>query len=256
MGLSAIVRLPSPLLAEGEVTHIERRPLDVDRAIAQHSAYLALLEAHGVRLILAPRCDDHPDGVFVEDALFMVERTAVLTRPGAPSRRGEVGSIATVIDHLGIASNRVEAPATIDGGDVLVTKRHIFVGSTSRSNEAATEALGTVTARLGRTIVRVPVTGCLHLKSAITVLPDGSLVAVPGWVPEPLFSDLGYTVRAANEPSGGDVLCLGQSVILPADAPQTAAALERWGFTPVTIDVSELQKVEAGVTCMSVLITL
>jgi dimethylargininase len=262
----ALVRSPSSRLAEGEVTHLRRQALDVARAAAQHAAYVALLERHGYALVWVPPADEHPDGVFVEDALIVLggddgeggqrasdPAIAILTRPGAASRRDEVASVASVIEALGLPAHRIVAPATLDGGDVLITARHVLVGLSSRSNAAAVEQLRALAAPR-RQVLGIAVTGALHLKSAVTALPDGSLIAVPAWVDTAELASLGYRVHAALEPSGGDVLCLGEVVLLPADAPATAAMLRGLGFVVEFIDVSELQKIEAGVTCMSVLV--
>lgn len=260
----ALVRSPSSRLSEGEVTHLQRQPLDAARARAQHAAYVELLARHGYRPVWVPPADEHPDGVFVEDALVVIggerdgERDGdpamtILTRPGAASRRGEVDSVAPVIEALGVPVHRIREPATLDGGDVLVTARHVLVGQTTRSNAAAVEQLRDLVAPR-REALGVAVTGALHLKSAVTALPDGSLIAVPAWVDTAALAQLGYRVHAALEPSGGDVLCLGDVVVLPADAPATAAMLRQLGFAVETIDVGELQKIEAGVTCMSVLL--
>ena len=259
----AVVRQPSSRLAEGEVTHLQRRPLDPARALAQHAAYVELLRRHGYEPVWAPPIDDHPDGVFVEDALVVIEADgqgagglALLTRPGAASRRGEVESLEAIASSLaashGLPVHRIAAPATLDGGDVLVTARHVLVGQSTRSNAAAVTQLQALVAPR-RQAIGVTVTGALHLKSAVTALPDGSLIAVPQWIDVAVLTALGYRVHAAQEPSGGDVLCLGEVVVLPADAPATAAMLRGLGFSVETIDVGELQKIEAGTTCMSVL---
>ncbi len=250
----AIVRRPSQRIAEGEVTHIDRRPMDVERAMAQYADYLALLRRHGVELIEVPTAPDHPDGLFVEDALVVVDGQAVITRPGAASRRGEIDSIRPVVAALGLPIAAIRAPGTLDGGDVLCLGRDVFIGLTTRTDADAIEQFACIVAPLGRTVVAVGVPGCLHLKSAITALPDGSLIAVPGWVDPAVFEAHGYRVHAAAEPTGGDVLCLGDTVVLPADAPGTAELIHRLGFPVEPIDVGELQKIEAGVTCMSVLV--
>ena len=251
---SAVVRRPGPRLAEGQVTHLARTALDLTGALAQHARYVEVLRAHGLRIVEAPELPAHPDGVFVEDALVIIGDAAVLTRPGAPTRAGEVDSLVDVVAALGLPATRIAAPATLDGGDVLVTAHHVFVGQSTRTNAAALAQLTAVAAESGREVVGVPVTRCLHLKSAVTALPDGSLVTVDGWLDLRPFVDRGYTVHPVDEPSGGDVLCLGDTVVLPADAPRTAARIAALGFPVVRLDVSELQKVEAGVTCMSVLL--
>lgn len=254
MSATAIVRPPGPRVAEGEVTHLERTAVDVERARAQHRTYVEVLRRHGLRIVEAPALDDHPDGLFVEDALVVLGRTAVLTRPGAPSRRGEVDSLVPVVAALGLRAVRIEGPGTLDGGDVLVTGRHVFVGRSTRTDDDGRAQLGPVAGPLGLDVVGIDVTRCLHLKSAVTALPDGSLVAVAGWLDLDVFRGLGYTVHETDEPSGGDVLCLGRTVVLPADAPATAARLRALGFAVEPVDVGELQKIEAGVTCMSVIV--
>ncbi len=248
----AIVRRPSPKVSSGEVTHIERSPLDPDLAYSQHEAYLRLLEAHGVTLIFAPDAPEHPDGVFVEDALVVIGSTAVLTRPGALSRRGEPDTLVETLATIGIKPERLTDPATLDGGDVLVARNHVFVGETTRTNQAGHAQLREVSERHGLPLIGVQVPGFLHLKSAITSLPDGSLIGVPGAVDFSTFESLGYQVHSAGEPSGGDVLCLGKTVVLPSDATLTAQTIRALGFPVELVDVSELQKIEAGVTCMSV----
>ena len=250
----ALVRRPSPRIAEGEVTHIERQPLDAARAFAQHNDYVELLASLGLEIVELPEAPNHPDGLFVEDALVMIDKFAVVTRPGAPSRRGEVDGLVEFVEALGLRSGNIEAPARVDGGDVLVTARHVFVGQTSRSNANAVKQFDRFARPLRRQALAVRVEGCLHLKSAITALPDGSLISVRGWVEREFFEKHGYTVHAAPEDSGGDVLCVGDTVVLPANAPETEAMLQTLGFAVRTIDVGELQKIEAGVTCMSVLI--
>lgn len=249
----AIVRRPSPRLAEGEVTHIDREPLDLAAAFAQHAAYCDVLEALGLELVWAPDAPEHPDGLFVEDALLVIAGRAVLTRPGAASRAGEVASIATVLPQLALPHAEINATGTLDGGDVLAVGSEVFVGLSTRSNPEAVEQLAAILTPLGLTVRAATVSGCLHLKSAVTALPDGSLIAVPDRVDTAWFEHLGYRVHAAAEPSGGDVLCIGETVVLPASAVGTAAYLATLGFPVVPIDVGELEKIEAGVTCMSVL---
>ncbi|MBK7535702.1 MAG: N(G),N(G)-dimethylarginine dimethylaminohydrolase [Myxococcales bacterium] len=252
----ALVRRPSSRLAEGEVTHVARQVVDVELARRQHTAYVQVLRQHGLEIVEVPPADEHPDGLFVEDTLVVLERgaapRAVLTRPGADSRRGEIESVALVAQARGLALARITAPATLDGGDVLVTPRHVLVGQSTRSNAAALAQLAPLTG--GRPVVPVPVHGALHLKTAVTSLPDGALIAVPAYVDCAALRALGYQVHEAADVSGGDVLCLGDTVLLPASAAATAAQLRALGHAVQLLDLGELQKLEAGVTCMSVLV--
>jgi dimethylargininase len=250
----AIVRAVSPCLAAGEVTHRERVAVELTLARAQHAAYVQLLRGHGLQIIDAPAAPEHPDGVFVEDALVIIDGHAVLSRPGALGRRGEVESIEPLIEGLGLPLERIVAPGTLDGGDVLVTPRHVLVGRSTRSNQPAAAQLAALAACSGREVVGVDVHAALHLKSVATLLPDGTLIAAPDFVSVKRLQSLGYVVREAPEPSGANALCLDRTVVLPADAPASAALVRALGHEVASIDISEFQKLEAGVTCMSVLL--
>ena len=190
--------------------------------------------------------------MFVEDTVVVVDRTAVLLRPGAASRRGEVDSVRAALERRGLQLERIVAPGTMDGGDVLQVGDTVYAGLTARTNPAAVDQLARLLTPLGRAVVPVPVHGVLHLKTGATALPDGSIVALPAAVPPGVFG--GCTVLGAPEPAGGDVLAIGEVVVVSAAAPRTAALIAARGFDVELVDVSELEKAEAGVTCLSVLL--
>ena len=248
---TAFVRTPSPRLADAELTFLEPSPVDVERARAQHAAYRQLLAGLGLSIVELPPAPEHPDGVFVEDIVVVCDSTAVLTRPGAPSRRGEVDTGVDAFEAHGLTIARIEEPGTMDGGDVLQVGDTVYVGRTQRTNDAGAAQLAEVLAPLGRTVVQVDVTGALHLKSAVTALPDGTLIAHPDWFDT---SAVRGPVLAAVEPSGADVLLVGETVVISASAPETAALIRRQGFTVEPVDIGEFEKCEAGVTCLSVLV--
>jgi dimethylargininase len=250
--VAALVRDLSPRITQAELTHLDRVPIDLQRAQRQHEGYVALLCRLGLRVITLPPLPDHADGVFVEDVVVVVGDTAVLTRPGADSRRGEVASVRSELEAFGLEIASIVAPATLDGGDVLQVGDTVYVGDTTRSSAAGAEQLAAVLAPLGRTVVRVPVRGVLHLKSAATALPDGTVVALPGCVPHEAFA--GHEVIDALEPAGGDLLLVGDTVVISAAAPRTAEHVAARGFEVELVEVGELEKAEAGVTCMSVLL--
>jgi dimethylargininase len=250
--VAALVRDLSPRITDAELTHLDRVPIDLERAQGQHEGYVALLHRLGLQVITLPPLPDHADGVFVEDVVVVVGDTAVLSRPGAESRRGEVESVRADLEAFGLDIASIVAPATLDGGDVLQVGDTVYVGDTTRSSAAGAEQLAAVLAPLGRTVVRVPVRGVLHLKSAATALPDGTVVALPGCVPHEAFA--GREVIDALEPTGGDLLLVGDTVVISATAPRTAEAVAARGFEVELVEVSELEKAEAGVTCMSVLL--
>ncbi len=247
----SVVRPPSSRLAEGIVTHIGRSAVDVDLARQQHAAYAGALAASGWKTEPVPVAEACPDSVFVEDTVVVCADLAVLTRPGALSRRAEVPGVAEVMASLGLRTARIEAPGTLDGGDVLQAGTAVYVGRGGRTNGAGIRQLRALLAPLGRTVIAVPLGAVLHLKSAVTALPDGTFLLLPDLVPAGLFP----AVRPVTEEAGCHVVPLGgDRVLISASAPRTAELLDDLGFTPVVVDIGEFEKLEGCVTCLSVLL--
>ena len=246
-----MVRPPSSRLAEGIVTHISRTTVDVELARTQHAAYASALAGSGWQVEQVPVAEDCPDSVFVEDAVVVCDDLAVLTRPGAPPRRPEIDGVAQAMASLGLRAARIEAPGTLDGGAVLQAGTTVYVGRGGRTNGEGIRQLRALLAPLGRTVVGVPLGAVLHLKSAVTALPDGTFLLLPDLVPAGLFP----AVRPVTEESGCHVVPLGgDRVLIAASAPRTAESLADLGFTPVVVDIGEFEKLEGCVTCLSVLL--
>ena len=252
----AFTRAVSPRLAECALTHLDRGAIDPVRAAVQHAAYEQALADAGFDVVRLPDLADDPDAVFVEDTAILLGSHAVITRPGAPSRAGETASTAAglapffTVHHL--------ARGVIDGGDVLRIGERLYVGQSSRTDAAGTEALAAVVARLGFEVVPVELGRCLHLKTAVTFAgPDGSgrptLLVNPDWVDPTLFAGAEPLAVAADEPFAANVVRAGERLLMAAGSPKTAAKLRGRGFTVVQLDLSELQKAEAGGTCMSLI---
>ncbi|WP_309713732.1 dimethylargininase [Pseudolysinimonas sp.] len=245
-----LVRRPSPLLADGELTHFERVPVDAGLALEQWGAYVEIFRGRGWDVIEVDAADEHPDGVFVEDAVVVFDDLAVLASPGAESRRGEVDSAARAVATTGLEVARLEPPAHLDGGDVLKIDRTAYVGRSTRTDDAGIDALRGLLAPRGWQVVVVPVSKVLHLKSGVTALPDGTVLGF-----EPLVDDPGAfaTFLSVPEPEGVAVVVLdSQSVLLSASAPETAGILRERGLEVVTTPMSEFEKLEGCVTCLSV----
>jgi dimethylargininase len=248
---TVLVRAPSSRLAEGIVTYISRSPVDLALARAQHAAYAAALAQAGWQVQQAPAAEDCPDSVFIEDAVVVCEDLAVLTRPGAPARRAELAGVAEAVRSLGLRTARIEAPGTLDGGDVLQVGRTVYVGRGGRTNGEGIRQLRARLAPLGRDVIPVPLGQVLHLKSAVTALPDGTFLLLPELVPSGLFP----AVRPVQEEGGCHVVPLGgDRVLIAASAPRTASLLADLGFVPVIVDITEFEKLEGCVTCLSVLL--
>jgi dimethylargininase len=246
----ALVRSPASTLAKGELTHLKRKPVKLDLADTQWEAYVAALEAEGFSTIEVEVADEHPDSVFVEDAAVILGQTAVIGSPGAESRRGEQDAVAAAVSDLGLGLRQIRLPGTLDGGDVLKVGKTVYVGRGGRTNAEGIRQFRAIAGELGYRVVAVPVTKALHLKSSVTALPDGTVLGFPGLVDHP---ELFNRYLEVPEASGVAVVVLSPSaVLMAASAPKTAALIADLGYRVVTVDISEFEKLEGCVTCLSV----
>jgi len=250
----AITRAVSPALGACELTHLARVPIDVDLARAQHRAYEQALAEAGYRIEHLDADATMPDAVFVEDMALVFPEVAVLTRPGAESRRGEMAAIASALGAYR-RLERIDAPATVDGGDVLVAGRRVFVGRTTRTNDGAVQQLRAILGPLGYTVTALDVRGCLHLKSAVTALSDDVLLVNREWVDASALDGYELVDVAAGEPSAANVLRLADRVIAARAFPRTAERIAALGMRVDVVDVTELAKAEGAVTCCSLIVT-
>lgn len=251
--VTALVRDVSPEIGRCELSHLARAPIDVVHAARQHAAYLEALRAAGCEVERLPPAPELPDGVFVEDTAVVLDEIAVITRPGAASRRAETASVADALRrHRPIES--IAAPATLDGGDVLVSGRTLFVGLTPRTSTQGAAELARITVSAGYTVRTVPVTGCLHLKSAVTEVGDRTLLINPAWVDPLLFEDYRLIPIDPLEPFGANALRIGDVIIYPAEFPRTGKRLRDEGVEVRDVEASELAKAEGGVTCCALLL--
>lgn len=247
----AVTRRVSPAMQRCELTHLARAPIDIDRARKQHRAYQDALRGLGYRIESLPEEPDLPDSVFVEDTAIVLDELAVITRPGAPSRRSETPSIAgTLAKYRRLV--RIEAPGTLDGGDVMRVGRTLYVGASSRSNRAAIDQLSGLAIPLGYRVQPIAVHGCLHLKSAVTQVADDRLLINPQWVDRSIFELPCIEVDEA-EPFGANAVMISGGVVYPSSHPRTADRLRRHGLAVHTVEMSEAEKAEGGVTCCSLL---
>ena len=250
-----LVRRPSPDLAAGLVTHLERSSVDPALALDQWHGYVDAFRVRGWSVSEVEPVDDHPDGVFVEDTVVVFDDLAVLTAPGAVSRRGEVDSTARTLESLnseglGLTIERITAPGTLDGGDVLKIDKTAYVGVGSRTNAAAVRQLAALLEPHGWTVVSTPVTTVLHLKSGATALPDGTTI---GWQPLADTPSPFPAYLAVPEEHGTAVVDLGEgAVLMSADAPRTADLFRARGLEVVTVPITEFEALEGCVTCLSV----
>lgn len=246
----ALVRPPSPRLAEGLTTRAPRVPVDVELARTQWDGYVGVLHEHGWETLSAPPADDCPDGVFIEDTMVVYGDLAVIARPGASRRRLELPGAELAVRTLGYRTARIVQPGTLDGGDVLKHGDTVWVGVGGRTNQAGAEQLAALLAPLGAQVVIVPVTKVLHLKSAVTALPDGTVLGHPDLVDDPVAFP---RFLAVPEAEGAHVVLLnGDRLLISASAPRTMELLGGLGYVTVPVDLSEFEKLDGCVTCLSV----
>jgi dimethylargininase len=246
----ALTRDVSPALGRCELTHLARTVIDVDRARAQHAAYEDALRALGCHVERLAAGDEMPDSVFIEDTALVLEEAAVITRPGALSRQGEVEATMLALQPYRPLI-QIEPPGTVDGGDILVVGRSIFVGLSARTDAAGVAQLREAAERLGYQVRTVEVAGCLHLKSAVTALDDETVLIQPAWLSPDAFAGFERVAVAPSEPSAANVLRVGARLLAAAAFPRTADLIVERGFDLSTVDVSELAKAEGAVTCCS-----
>ena len=249
----AITREVSRAIEHCELTYLDRTPINLARATAQHEQYIDALSKLGINVITLPEQPDLPDSVFVEDTAIVLDEVAVLTNPGADSRKPEVASVErTLAPHRTLL--RITAPATLDGGDVLTVGKRIFVGLTLRSNAAAVEQLRALLNPFGYVVTGVPVKNCLHLKTGVTQVAEKTLLINPNMIRKEDFPGYDFIEVDPSEPEAGNALLVNGTIIYPSAYVRTRQRLQRLGQPIVTVEADELAKAEGGVTCCSLIV--
>jgi dimethylargininase len=247
---TALVRRPSPRLSEGLLTHLDRSHVDPDIAMKQWDGYVRALVDAGWRVTEVDPAPDCPDSVFVEDTVVVYGDLAVIARSGAVERRSETQATEKVVAELGYRTAHIEAPGVLDGGDVLKHGGTVYVGQSGRTNADGIRQLADHLAPFGANVIAVPLTKALHLKSAVTALPDGTIIGYEPVVDDPTVFEA--FVPVPEEP-GAHVVLLGEGKLLMSSrAPETALMMRSRGYEPVLVDIGEFEKLEGCVTCLSV----
>jgi dimethylargininase len=249
----AITRDISPAIEHCELTHLERTTIDLTRARAEHEAYESVLRELGCQIQRLPAGPDMPDSVFIEDAAIVLDELAVITRPGAESRRVETAAVAQAVrEYRPVAA--ILAPGTLDGGDVLRIGKRLFVGAGYRSNDEGIAQLRTIVMSQGYSVEAVPFEGCLHLKSAVSIVADDLLLLNPAWVDAARFGSMRTIETDPDEALAANALMVGSTVIYPREHRATLKRLQAAGRDVRPVAAGELAKAEGGVTCCCLLV--
>lgn len=250
MARIAMTREINDALARCELTYHARVAIDVQRARAQHAHYESVLESLGCRVIVVPTEADLADSVFIEDTVHVLDEAAILLRPGAESRQPEVAGVARALQPFRTL-HAIEAPGTVDGGDLLRVGKTIYAGASTRTNPEGIRQLASIAGEYGYSVVPVSVGGCLHLKSAVTEAAPGVLLMNPAWIDRAIFDGYELIDVDPTEADAANVLRVGEHVIASAAFPRTLERLAARGIEATAVDVSELQKAEGATTCCS-----
>jgi len=248
----ALTHLPSPNLDHGQRTHIAREVVDYELALRQHADYCRMLQECGADVVTLDVNRNQPDSTFIEDTAVVLDEIAVLASMGTDARRQEPSRIEPELQKYRKVE-RIEPPATLEGGDVLVIGRTIQVGLSERTNVSGIQAFETIVRRFGYRVVPVPVRQCLHLKTACTALPDGRLLINPSWLDLESLHDFETVAVSDDEPWAANTLPINGRVLISSANPQTTEMLRRLGFDVRALPLSEFAKVEGCVTCLSLL---
>ncbi len=250
---TALTRAVSPKLAGCELTHLERQPIDIDKAIKQHHNYEKALKRLGYSVKRIPPAPELPDGVFVEDTAVVFPEMAIITRPGAPSRRPETDSMAAVLKEYR-ELRFITSPGTVDGGDVFTLGKRVYIGLSTRTNEEGIKQFKKHLEPFGYKTDAIKVTGCLHLKTAVAHVEDNLLYINPNWLSPEHFDGYHCEPVHPSEPYGANIIQKNNIALCPAAFPHSIEWLDSKGYNVIFLDQSEMAKAEAGLTCSSVLI--
>ena len=249
----AVTREVSRAIVNCELTHLERKPIDVRRARTQHAGYEAALKGLGVAVLSLPEEPALADSVFVEDTALVLDECAIILRPGADSRKPETESIARALAPYRKLFH-IEAPARVDGGDILRLGKRIYIGLSSRSDTNAVEQIQAFLEPYGYEVHAVNVTGCLHLKSAVTQVAADTLLINPEWVDKGNFAGMKFIEIDPSEPYAANALMIDDAVLYPGAFPDTCKKLKDAGIKVVSVDADELAKAEGALTCCSLIL--
>ena len=249
-----ITREVSPRIADCQLTYRRREPVNYERAAGQHAEYCALLRHRGAEVLTLPACEEFPDCCFVEDAGVLLDEILIVPRMGAASRRGETREVEKLFARTREVA-RMCAPATLDGGDVLLdtASRRLFVGLSRRTNAAGVEALANFTRPFGYRVTPIEVMGSLHLTTACSLIDEETVILNSHWVDERPFAGMRILRAFEDEPWAANTLRAGAAVCVEAGAPRTAELVSRQHPDIEVLDISEFRKAEGSLTCLSLI---
>jgi len=250
---NVIVRRPARSLVEGLTLSPELGKPDYDQALRQHDAYMEALVSCGVSVTMLDAMEEYPDSCFVEDVAVCTPKCAIITNPGAPSRKGEIGSIAGALDKFYPPKKieRIQTPGTLEGGDVMMVGGHFYIGLSARTNQDGAEQLIAILKKHGLSGSTISVTKILHLKTGLSYMENNNLLISGEFVDDPAFRNFNKIVVSEAEAYASNCIWINGNAIIPAGYPKTQKAIVDLGYHAVVVDTSEFRKIDGGLTCLS-----
>lgn len=248
-----IVKRPCAAMVNGITDHPELGAPDYQKALQQHDAYIETLRGCGVDVTVLPADEAYPDSCFVEDPAILTEQCAVITRPGALSRRGETAAIEQAVAKFYPADKifHITAPGTIEGGDVMRAGDTFYVGRSARTNEEGIRQLTAILAPYGYQVVAVPLSEVLHLKTGVVYLEGNTMLVSGEFLTKPAFAQYTKLEVPESEAYAANCIWVNGTVIVPEGYPTVLAAIQNAGYKTVTCDTSEYRKIDGGLSCLS-----
>lgn len=246
----AIIRIPAPSMVDGLTSANLGKP-NFEKALSQHDAYANALRDCGLEVIVLPPDDQYPDSTFVEDTSLITPHCAIIMRSGAPSRRGETDVVEMALRDFFSNIEKVQPPGIADAGDIMMVGTHFYIGLSERTNEEGAQQIIQILERYGNTGIALPVGNALHLKSGIAYIENDTMVATGSFIDRPEFADFTIVEVDADESYAANCLWLNNIVLTVEGFPKTKRAIASRGYRVMPLDMSEFQKLDGGLSCLS-----
>jgi dimethylargininase len=250
MFTTAMVKIPCKNLVNG-ISNAGLGKPDYSLAMDQHARYREALETCGLEVVVLEADEAFPDSTFIEDTCLVTPHCAVLTNPGADTRRGEISSVKEAMKTLGHTMEAIQAPGTLDAGDVMMVGSHFLVGLSLRTNKKGFEQLSSILKKYGMTAAAVPLTTVLHLKTGISYLENNTLLAFGEFLNKPEFQNFTLLPVDEREAYAANSVWINDRVLVPMGFPKTKYLIEEKGYTTIEVDASEFRKLDGGLSCLS-----
>ena len=250
MFIRAIVRTPGKSIVNG-LSNANLGIPDYELALQQHRAYIQALDSCGLEVLVLESNEDYPDSTFIEDVAVLTPDCAVITNPGAPSRKGEINGLREVLRQFYSKFEQIQAPGTLEGGDIMMVNSHYYIGLSNRTNLEGAQQLISILVKYGMSASLLELKDMLHLKTGLAYLENNNLLAAGEFINHPLFQKYHILPIDMNESYAANCIWVNDRVLVPAGYSIAKEMIEKAGYATIEVDVSEFRKLDGGLSCLS-----